>query len=200
MKPNDDFADKRVALRQTRLARRRALNGATAAQASAAIGRYLDAHLDSAHYPVIGAYWPIRGEPDLTEWLRVRIEAGSRVYLPEVLGSASPLQFRQWQADRPLIPGAYGIPVADGAALLGLPPCLLVPCLGFTSAGARLGYGGGYYDRSLAAAVPRPYTIGICYAADELSPGDGFAPAAHDQMLDAIVTEAGWRLAGPPMR
>jgi len=134
---------------------------------------------------VIGCYWPIRGEPDLrplwVEWVHIG--------LPEVVAFDRPLRFVRWQPGAPMHASRYGIEVPEGGELLE-PDILVVPCLGFalTENGERLrlGYGGGYYDRTLGArAVP---TIGVAY--DTLRV-DCLRREVHDMPLDAIVTESG---------
>jgi len=97
-----------------------------------------------------------------------------------------PLEFRAWAPDAKLVPGIWNIPVpADGAVIE--PDALLVPLVGFDSEGYRLGYGGGYYDRTLASRRRKPLTIGVGF---ELSELPTIHPQPHDIPMDAIVTEA----------
>ncbi|MCP2514110.1 5-formyltetrahydrofolate cyclo-ligase [Achromobacter mucicolens] len=140
----------------------------------------------------VAAFWPMADEPDLRPLLTQWSEAGMTVALPVVRERNAPLAFLPWTPEAELRAGPYGIqePVA-GPELL--PDVVLVPTLGYTELGDRLGYGGGYYDRTLAALRDRghPFTaIGIAWSCGELDPG--YVPAAHDVRLDAVLTQDGW--------
>jgi 5,10-methenyltetrahydrofolate synthetase len=141
---------------------------------------------------VIAAYWPLAEEPDLRPLLSQWTEAGITVALPAVRGAGQPLEFRPWSPDAPMREGAYGIlePLA-GAAVT--PELLLVPTLGYTACADRVGYGGGYYDRTLAAMKAAGHdfkAIGIAWTCGLLD--DAHAPEAHDVRLDAVLTPDGW--------
>ncbi len=135
----------------------------------------------------VGIYWPYRREISLFP-LATRIFAeGGSVSLPAVVQKARPVQFRAWRPGDPLAAGAYDIPFPrDGPAVE--PETLIVALVGFDQACFRLGYGGGYYDRTLAAATPRPRTIGVGF---EFMRMDSINPLAHDIPMDFIVTEEG---------
>ncbi len=140
----------------------------------------------------VAAFWPMADEPDLRPLLTQWSEAGMTVALPVVRERNAPLAFLPWTPEAELRAGPYGIqePVA-GPELL--PDVVLVPTLGYTELGDRLGYGGGYYDRTLAALRDRghPFTaVGIAWSCGELDPG--YVPAAHDVRLDAVLTQDGW--------
>lgn len=151
------------------------------------IGAALDELLADVAGLVIGAYWPIRGEPDLRPWLESVRARGAHCALPMVVAANAPLEFRSWRPGARLARGVWNIPVpADGPPVS--PQVLIVPVVGFDAAGHRLGYGGGFYDRTLAAAVPRPFAIGVGAAMASLSSID---PQPHDVPMDAIVTEHG---------
>lgn len=135
---------------------------------------------------MIGFYWPFRGEIDLVGLVTELIRHGSRAALPVVVGKGRPLAFRRWEPGMELRPGTWGIPVPTGEPVT--PDCLLVPLVGFDDAGHRLGYGGGYYDRTLAAADPRPLSVGVGYAFQRLPT---LHPQPYDQPMDAIATEEG---------
>jgi 5-formyltetrahydrofolate cyclo-ligase len=133
----------------------------------------------------VGFYWPFKGEfdprPLVTEL------SGVRLALPVVVGKNEPLVFRAWAPGDPLVNGVWDIPVpASGPEVW--PDVLLVPALGWDRSCYRLGYGGGFYDRTLAAVERRPRTIGVSHAALELRT---VFPQAHDVPLDCFVTEAG---------
>ena len=97
------------------------------------------------------------------------------------------LTFRTWLPDTLLMPDRYGIPAPAAGDFL-IPQVLLMPVNGFDAAGYRLGYGGGYFDRTLASLCPRPLAVGVGF---ELSRLESIGPEPHDQRLDAVVTEAG---------
>ena len=142
---------------------------------------------DLARFTVVGLYWPFRGEIDVRPLARQLIERGTRVGLPVVVTPNAPVEFREWTPDAPMTRGVWNIPVPDGTARV-FPGCLVVPLVGFDAEGWRLGYGGGYYDRTLAACRPRPWAIGLGL---ELGRLDSIHPLDHDVAMDGIVTEAG---------
>jgi 5-formyltetrahydrofolate cyclo-ligase len=141
--------------------------------------------IDVSRHPVLGLYWPIRGEIDLREFARQHVAAGGVVGLPVVVQDAAPVEFWRWRPGVALKRGHWNIPVPPQRELVS-PDLLVVPLVGFDSARYRLGYGGGFYDRTLAAANPRPRTIGIAFADAQLP---GIYPQPHDIPMDAIVTE-----------
>jgi len=135
----------------------------------------------------LGFYWPYRGEPDLrpvvAQWLAAA--PGRCAALPVIVGAV--MEFHRWDPTETMARGAYGIAVPASAQRV-VPDCVLVPCVGFDAAAYRLGYGAGWYDRTLAAMAARPLTLGVAFAACRL---DSIHPEAHDIPLDAVVTEAG---------
>jgi 5-formyltetrahydrofolate cyclo-ligase len=135
----------------------------------------------------VGFYWPIKREIDLRHLARHFLARGSTAALPVVVRPAAPLEFWAWLPRMKLRRGVWEIPVPDSRQVV-VPTLLLVPLLGFDDAGHRLGYGDGYYDRSLAAIRPKPFTIGVGYERGRI---DTIFPQAHDVPMDAIVTEAG---------
>lgn len=155
-------------------------------QREAALQQRVRDWLRQADVHALGFYFPTRGEPDLrpviADWLA--FDAARTAALPVM--AAALLEFRRWTADAPMQAGGFGIPVpAQGHAVQ--PECLLIPCLGFDPQRFRLGYGGGYYDRTLAALAPRPIAIGIAFEASRI---DTIDPQPHDVQLDAILTDA----------
>ena len=144
---------------------------------------------------VIGAYWPIKGEfdplPALHRWKEDGELQGQpqprRIGLPVVDKLHKTLTFHAWFPGCPMEEDAYGIPKPKDTEAFE-PSLLLVPLVGYGPGGNRLGYGGGFYDRTLAALTPRPYTVGVGYA-------HGYIPwlqaEAHDVPLDAILNEDG---------
>jgi 5-formyltetrahydrofolate cyclo-ligase len=110
-----------------------------------------------------------------------------KIGLPVVDKIHKTLQFHAWWPGCPMEEDAYNIPKPKDTEVI-MPTLLLVPCLGFGDGGYRLGYGGGFYDRTLAAITPKPFTVGLAFAHGHVS---GFKPEAHDMPLDAILTDHG---------
>lgn len=141
--------------------------------------------IDLPRYATLAFYWPIRGEVDLREIAARHVESGGTACLPVVVEKNAAVEFWQWQPDTPMRPGFWNIPVPAEAQRV-TPDALLIPLVGFDAAGYRLGYGGGYYDRTLAAATPTPIRIGIGYADAELTT---IRPQPHDVPMSIVVTE-----------
>lgn len=160
-----------------------------------ALASAVDTHLDtllSRVFPDIGGmvvsgYWPIKSELDLQPWMIRMAAKGVRLALPVVETPKAPLVFRPWSPGAAMERGHWNIPVPARRDTLRS-DIALAPLVGWDSEGYRLGYGGGYFDRTLAAERPRPFAIGVGLQAAKL--GTIF-PQPHDIRLDAIVTEAG---------
>jgi len=131
-------------------------------------------------------YWPMAGEPDLRGAVAAWSRAGAKASLPETI-KGQPLTFRPWSPGSPMRPGIWNIPVPDTPDE-AQPAVLIIPCLGFDRQGYRLGFGGGFYDRTLAARSPKPLAVGIGYSASEMPT---IQPELHDIPMDVIVTENG---------
>lgn len=155
------------------------------ARAAARIAERLDGEAQHLDGSTVGIYWPFRGEPDLREWAASAIARGARIALPVVVAKGQPLVFRSWAPGEKLEKGVWNIPIPAGGEQV-LPDLVIAPLVGFDEAGYRLGYGGGFYDRTLAAMPARPQTIGV---------GFGFArlatifPQWHDIPMDSLVVE-----------
>ncbi len=134
---------------------------------------------------VIGFYWPIKGEIDLRPMLRDLLKEGAEAALPVVVEKDRPLEFCLWHAEVEMTRGIGNIPIPVERKPVQ-PTVLIIPLLGFDTSGHRLGYGGGYYDRTLADLRLKPMTIGVGYAFGRLP---SIYPQEHDFPLDAIVTE-----------
>lgn len=135
----------------------------------------------------LGLYWPIRYEVNLLSWARDLAKSGGvDLCLPVVVVKKSPVEYWRWVPDEPMQKGVWDIPVPAQRDVLA-PDVVLAPLVGFDRAAFRLGYGGGYFDRTLAAADPRPVAVGIGYASGLL---DTIYPQAHDIPMHAILTEA----------
>lgn len=178
--------DERRHARNTLIAWRRSMDAQFRRAADAAIAARLEAWLAARPTPereVLGVYWPVRGEPDLREAMAGWYRAGRTIGLPRVPQGGGALEFGRWTPAATMRIAAFGIALPEPFDVLS-PTLLVVPCVAFDSRGYRLGYGGGYYDRTLAArALP---AIGIAYDACEL---DRFVPGDHDHPMTAIVTE-----------
>lgn len=141
---------------------------------------------------VIGFCWPFKAEFDARHALRHWRERGAVAALPEVTGKGQPLRFSQWWPGVPMKRGVYDIPVPDGTPVV-LPDIAIVPMNACDGRGYRLGYGGGYFDRTLAALERRVVAIGVTWDACRVQ---SIFPQAHDIAMDLIVTEAGVYAAG----
>ncbi|KNH06912.1 5-formyltetrahydrofolate cyclo-ligase [Candidatus Burkholderia brachyanthoides] len=179
------------ALRATLLASREALQEhPTRASIDHALAARLREVIDSFEVSYVGVYWPVAGEFDargaVAQWLAA--DASRTAALPVVVQPHAPMAFHAWHAQSPMKTGRYCIPVPEDETVV-VPELLLIPCVGFDDARFRLGYGGGYYDRTLAAwpVERKPVTIGIAFEAGKC---DALPREAHDMPLDAIVTEA----------
>ena len=180
--------------RKERIAARRALPAAERAASDAILLKKLAAALAQIDAGVLAFYWPIQAEfdarPAMIEWLAQGNKSGGnaqggarRAVLPVVIKRHQPLQFREWTPATVMQPAGFGTQVPSTGEWLA-PTVLTVPLVGFDDAGYRLGYGGGYYDRTLASLVPRPRTIGIGYAAARL---ETIHPQSYDLKLDVII-------------
>ena len=186
-----DVARWRRAERVRLAALRDALGQAGRARVSEQIAAQLAGVLTSRRVgpgTVLAGYWPIKGEPDLRPVLTDLHGAGVTIALPVVETRAAPLVFRRWTPDTKMIRGDWNIPAPTPEADRLAPDITLAPCLGWSDGGYRLGWGGGYFDRTLAVLDPRPVAIGIALSAAQLPT---IYPQPHDIPLDLIVTEAG---------
>lgn len=184
-----DVIDSKVDLRKKAFAARDVAWRADP-DAGAALARQIAGAIEVPEGAVVSGYWPLEGEIDVRPALAMFHEAGHPVGLPVVVGRAEPLLFRRWQPGCRMIQGSFRVMTPPGDAALVLPRFLLVPLLAFDGEGYRLGYGGGFYDRTLAALRPNggAVAIGVAYAAQEVA----IVPRGpFDQPLDYIVTERG---------
>tara|TARA_R110002096_G_scaffold29791_2_gene89663 strand:+ start:195 stop:812 length:618 start_codon:yes stop_codon:yes gene_type:complete len=154
------------------------------ATASAEIAHRLEQLLPRLQSACFAFTWPMPGEPDLRQAAARWIAAGGSAALPETV-RGQPLIFRPWSPGAPMRPGVWNIPVPE-IEQTAVPEILLIPCLGFDAAGFRLGNGGGFYDRTLAALNPRPLAVGVGWSHATLTT---IQPQPHDIPMDLIVTE-----------
>lgn len=167
-----------------------ALRTGTATMMRREWGRKIEARLRAllAERPriILGVYWPFQAEFDprpLVDWL---IANGCAAALPAVIDKKGPLEYRAWRPGDPLVDGVWNIPIPEKREIV-VPQAVLAPVVGFDRECYRLGYGGGYFDRTLAALEPRPLAIGVGF---ELSLLDTIRPQPHDIPMDLLVTEA----------
>jgi 5-formyltetrahydrofolate cyclo-ligase len=190
--PSDLQAQKK-ALRAQLIAQRERLSDRV--QRNEALQRVMRVWLLERPDTVIGAYWPIKGEfdplPALYRWKEAETSAidgkHRRLGLPVVDKVHKTLTFHAWYPGCAMEPDAYGIPKPKDTEVI-VPTLLFVPCVGYGIGGYRLGYGGGFYDRTLAELAPKPFTVGLGYTVGFL---DDFEPEPHDQPLDAILNDNG---------
>lgn len=168
---------------------RAGLQGPARAAACAALADGLLAACAGLPPTILAAYWPIRGEPDLRgAWDHLRAQGWS-LALPVVTQRDSAMVFRRWDGTDPPARDTCGVRVPASDAPTVAPDVVVLPCVGFNQDGYRLGYGGGYYDRTLANRAGTPRLVGIAFAQQACE----FTPDVHDLRLDQLVTERGIR-------
>lgn len=150
--------------------------------------------VDFTAFEVLGFCWPIRGEIDARPLAKRHLAAGGLVALPVIVHKSAPLEFWRWYPGIPMQTGVWNIPIPKTRELLS-PDVVIAPLVGFDQRGFRLGYGGGYFDRTLAAASPRPFAIGLGYAESAL---ETIYPQPHDIPMNLIVTERDVTPGAPP--
>jgi 5-formyltetrahydrofolate cyclo-ligase len=189
MPPHEPDAD-RARTRQRLIAAREALPDRL--ERAVELQNVLRAWLVGHRVATIGAYWPIKGEfdplPALYRWSEAADEPEEPIIgLPVADKATGSLQFHMWFPGCPMEPDAYDIPKPSGTPVFR-PELLLLPCLGYGPGGVRMGYGGGFYQRTIAGLSPRPLTVGVGYSG-------GFLPLLRpgplDILLDAMLTEDG---------
>ena len=160
--------------------------------AGLAISDCLLSHFPPESFSTLGCYWPFRREYDCIPLMKQVIAVGGRTALPVVLQKNHPLEFRPWTPQTKMEAGVWGIlHPAEGAPVQ--PAALLIPLVGFDAKGYRLGYGAGFYDRTIAIFDKPPLKIGVGF---ELCRMDTIHPQPHDIPMDFIVTEKGVVLGG----
>jgi 5,10-methenyltetrahydrofolate synthetase len=189
------FAERKQALRRALSQARRDARSQPAA--NDALGVRLRALLERLAPCTVGFYWPLAGEfdarPAVLAWRDDA--AGRQAALPVIKEQRTPLEFHAWDEDTPMREGHHRIPEPTSGVIV-VPDVLLIPCVGFDSRLYRLGYGGGYYDRTLAAwpTDALPVTIGIAYEACKI---DALPTEGHDLAMQWVVTEDATYAAEP---
>ncbi len=180
-RPLTSLPDLKATARAAALARR--------AGCEPALGGALAAHVLRECPPppgaVVAGFWPLPGEIDIRSLLEALHARGQALCLPETPPRGQALVFRVWRPGDVLIPGRFNTQHPAGKVII--PDFILVPLLAFDRVGNRLGYGGGYYDRTLAA-LPGAFRLGCAFAAQEV---DAVPVGEHDLKLNAIATESG---------
>jgi 5-formyltetrahydrofolate cyclo-ligase len=151
--------------------------------------------LDFPAGSVVSAYWAMGDELDCRALIQSLHDSGCVIGLPVVVGKGQPLVFRRWTPETRFIPGGFGTQIPGPDSPEVLPERLIVPLLAFDSIGYRLGYGGGFYDRTLAKLRARGpvHAIGYAYAGQEV---DAVPRESYDQPLDWLATEESLRPVG----
>jgi 5,10-methenyltetrahydrofolate synthetase len=168
------------------LAQREAVDAGTRTDWGRRITRGLLENLPLLQGAKLGIYWPIRSEYDPRFVARALRGHGSVIALPVVVGKARPLIFREWHPGIEMLKGGLDIPYPASSPELA-PDACLIPPVGFDAQGYRLGYGAGFFDRTLAALLPRPLAIGVAFDCARI---DTIHPQPYDIALDFIVTES----------
>jgi 5,10-methenyltetrahydrofolate synthetase len=184
--PPSHIAPWRKAERERLIAQRLSLDAETRARHTKRICSGLNELIGNPAGRIISAYWPFRGEPDLRHWLKEMQELGAHTALPVVIAKKSPLRFRLWREGDKLERGVWNIPVpAEGEEVS--PDIVIAPVVGFDRHCYRLGYGGGFFDRTLAMLPNSPLAIGIGYEQVEIA---SIHPQPFDIPMRHVVTEA----------
>jgi 5,10-methenyltetrahydrofolate synthetase len=179
-----DVARWRKAERERLIAARLALSVEERAAHAGRLAGELDAVIARVAPRSVSLYWPFRGEPDLRSWMQSAHEKGLRIALPVVVAKGQPLVFRAWWPEAALARGVWNIPYPVEGEII-VPDVVLAPLVGFDAAGFRLGYGGGFFDRTLAALTPPPIAIGVGHPIAALPT---IYPQPHDIAMDWILT------------
>ena len=182
------LAERKKAFRREAMARRASEHERASATAAASVLAHLRRLMPTRAGLTVSGYAPIRNELDVMPVLTDLSGEGVRACLPVVLGRRRPLVFRLWQPETDLKPGSLGVGEPPSDAPEARPDVVLVPTLAFDPRGMRMGYGAGFYDRTLEAlrASGTILAVGIAYSGQQFSE----VPAGrHDQPIDCVVTE-----------
>jgi len=180
-----DVARWRKAEREKLIAGRLAIPAEERAKMAARIAEAIDALIGDPKHHIVSLCWPFRGEPDLRPWIASITARGATAALPVVVEKGRPLIFRAYRPGDRLEKGVWNIPIpAEGAEIV--PDIVLAPVVGFDPRNYRLGYGGGFFDRTLAALPAKPFVIGLGYSSQAIAT---IYPQPHDIAMDRIVTE-----------
>lgn len=185
--PPPDIPAWRVEQRRRLLTLRRQLTPSRRADGERRIMGFLSEYFSAPAGRIIAGYWPIQGEPDLRPWFAEMHQLGAVCALPVVVKSGEPLEFHRWVPSGMMKTVAMGISVpADGVTVC--PDVIIVPMIGFDADRHRLGFGGGFYDRTLTSVGKDVATIGIAFSECGLP---SIYPQPHDVPMHAVVTDKG---------
>jgi 5-formyltetrahydrofolate cyclo-ligase len=184
-----DVSLQKQALRKEAYAARKAANCSSAN--IAACGHLTEYILAQSDCKIVSGYMPIQTEIDPRPTLQSLYDNGRRICLPVIQGRGKPLIFREWEPGCAMIEGDFGALIPRGGDLI-VPDLAIIPLVGFDATGARLGYGGGFYDRTLIKLrkEQRIVAVAIAFCGQEL---EKIPTNQYDQMMDAVVTEEGVR-------
>ncbi|MEZ2332164.1 5-formyltetrahydrofolate cyclo-ligase [Mesorhizobium sp. RCC_202] len=186
--PLTDWADVRrwrKAERERLISARLAVSADARATMSTRIAEGLDALIGDIAGRMVSLYWPFRGEPDLRGWMAAINDRGGRTALPVVIEKGQPLVFRPYKPGDRLEKGVWNIPIpAEGEPVL--PDVVISPIVGIDPGNYRLGYGGGFFDRTLVAMPFKPLVIGVGYELQRIAT---IYPQPHDIPMSEVVTE-----------
>jgi 5-formyltetrahydrofolate cyclo-ligase len=188
-----DIETAKAGLRAEAHKKRAAIYSDARAEAARAAAAHFFSGVELAPGEIVAAYWPIRDELDCRPVLTRLVDSGQPVCLPVVIGDGEALELRLWAEGEPLYPSGFGTLAPPEGAPVVEPDVILMPLLGFDREGMRLGYGGGYYDRTLTILSKPPRLVGYAFACQEI---ERIPREPHDIPLDAVVTEAGYRKFG----
>jgi 5-formyltetrahydrofolate cyclo-ligase len=179
-----EIAHWRKAERERLIQARLAIPADDRAAMSAEIAMQLDAIIGDVAGRTVSLYWPFRGEPDLRPWMASLVARGGTPALPVVIEKAHPLIFRAYRLGDRLEKGVWNIPIpAEGDPVT--PDITIAPLVGVDPQNYRLGYGGGFFDRTLASLPKKPRVIGVGYAMQRIPT---IHPQPHDIPMDRVVT------------
>jgi 5-formyltetrahydrofolate cyclo-ligase len=182
-----DVARWRKAERERLIAARMAIASTDRDHLTKRLLAVLQAEIGDAAGEIVSLYWPFRGEPDLRPLIEHVIDRGGEIALPVVVEKAHPLAFRTWAPGEALVRSVWNILVPAKGRVVH-PTVVISPVVGFDPGNYRLGYGGGFYDRTLASLPARPRVIGVGFSSAAIPT---IYPQPHDIPMDMIVTENG---------
>jgi 5-formyltetrahydrofolate cyclo-ligase len=187
MSVTPELAQWRKELRNRLLAERCAVPSDTHRAWSEAIEGYLDSGFMGLAGLTVGLCWPYLAEFDARPFALKLMERGSTLSLPVVVAPRTPLEFHRWHPDMEMATGVYDLPIPAHSQAV-IPQVLLIPVVAIGGKGDRLGYGGGFYDRTLAALPIKPVCVALAFEISRVSSTD---PQEHDVLMDFVITEKG---------
>lgn len=186
-----DLYEQKAAMRAALMRRRETIGAPERTHAAEAIARAVEAELQDHAAAVIAGFWPLRFEIDPRPTMLRLAARGHALALPRMQGRGRPLALHSWSPDDPLIRGRFDVMEPEPSRPLVVPDVVLAPLLAFDRQGGRLGYGAGFYDRTLRAlrgSNPAVLVIGLAFSRQEVAE----VPSAdYDERLDAVATEQG---------